>query len=188
MLSQRRLSHYPRPRVHHQSGRLLRQSVLIGSPKKTTDKLQRVRNVAARIVSNTCKYDQGLSHFRRCELHWLDVFDQVRFRVCAQVYKCLHNMTPGYLSTLCQSVSSVPGRRHLRSARRSELDFPHVNLATYGRRVFAYAGPTTWNSLPDSLKKITLTLQTFKRHLKTFYFLHTSTPTVFEVAYKNCAI
>ena len=53
----------------------------------------------------------------------------------------------------------------------TELDFPHVNLATYGGRAFAYAGPTSWNFLPDdSLKDINLTLQTFKRHLKTFLF------------------
>ena len=55
-------------------------------------------------------------------------------------------------------------------ARRGELDFPRVNLATYGGRAFAYAGPTSWNSLPDSLKNINLTLQTFKRHLNTFLF------------------
>jgi len=61
-------------------------------------------------------------------------------------------MAPGYLSTLCQLVSSVPGRRHLRSAGRGELDYPRVNQATYGGRAFAYAGPTSWNSLPDSLK------------------------------------
>jgi len=68
----------------------------------------------------------------------------------------------------------------------AELDFPRVNVATYGRRAFAYAGPTSWNSLPDSLKDINLTLQTFKRHLKTFiFFLHTSTFSAFEVSYKN---
>ena len=49
----------------------------------------------------------------------------------------------------------------------------HVLLAIYvryGGRAFAYAGPTSWNSLPDGLKNINLTLQTFKRHLKTFLF------------------
>jgi len=48
----------------------------------------------------------------------------------------------------------------------------HVSiwLATYGGRAFAYAGPTSWNSLPDSLNDINLTLQTFKRHLMTFLF------------------
>ena len=122
------------PGVRRQSGRLYCGSLLIGAPKKTTDKLQRVLNAAARIVSNTHKYHRGLSHFRRRELHWLHADDRVRFRVCVQVYKCLHNMAPGYLSTLCQPVSSVPGRRHLRSARRGELDFPRVTLATYGER------------------------------------------------------
>ena len=80
-------------------------------------------------------------------------------------------------------MSSVPGRRHLRSVHRGELDFPRVNLAAYGGRAFAYAGPTSWNSLPDSLKDISLTLQTFKRHLKTFLFFYTFS--AFEVCYKN---
>jgi len=40
-------------------------------------------------------------------------------------------MSPGYLSALCQPVSSVPGRRHLRSAGRGELDLPRVSLSTY---------------------------------------------------------
>jgi len=33
-----------------------------------------------------------------------------------------------------------------------------------------FCRPISWNSLPDSLKDINLTLQTFKRHLKTFLF------------------
>ena len=47
---------------------------------------------------------------------------------------------------------------------------PRVNLSTYGGRAFAYAGPTSWNSLPDNLKNVNLSLQSFKRHLKTFFF------------------
>ena len=43
-------------------------SLLIGAPRKTTDKLQRVLNSAARIVSNTRKFDRGLTHFRRSGL------------------------------------------------------------------------------------------------------------------------
>ena len=37
-------------------------SLLIGAPRKTTDKLQHVLNSAARIVSNTRKFDRGLTH------------------------------------------------------------------------------------------------------------------------------
>ena len=36
---------------------------------------------------------------------------------------------------------------------------------------FVY-GHTSWNSLPDGLNNVNLTLQTFKRHLKTFVFPH----------------
>jgi len=56
--------------------------LLAGAPKKTTDKLQRVLNAAAREVSNSGKYDRGLAHFRRHVLHWLDVADRIRFRLC----------------------------------------------------------------------------------------------------------
>ena len=93
-------------------------SLLIGAPRKTTYKLQRVLNSAARIVSNTRKFDRGLTHFRRSQLHWPDVVDRVRFRVCVQVFRCLHKMAPEYLSTYCQPVSGISGRRHLRSADR----------------------------------------------------------------------
>ena len=74
-----------------------------------TDKLQHVLNSAARIVSNTRKFDWGLNHFRRSQLHWLDVVDRVRFRVCVQVFRCLHKMAPEYLSTHCQPVSGISG-------------------------------------------------------------------------------
>ena len=64
--------------------------------------------------------------------------------------------------------------------------FPRVSLATYGGRAFAYAGPTSWNFLPDSLKDInlSLTLQTFKRHLKTFLFSERELTFTFAICYR----
>jgi len=99
-------------------------SLFVGTPKKTTDKLQRVLNAAVRLVSNTRKYDTGLTHIRRNVLHWLDVTDRVRFRVCVQMFKCLHGMAPDYLSILCacHPASRLPGRQNLRSANRGQLD------------------------------------------------------------------
>ena len=37
-------------------------------------------------------------------------------------------------------------------------------------RSFAYAGPSNWNSLPAHLRDNSLSLSSFKRHLKTFLF------------------
>jgi len=81
-------------------------SRLAGAPKKTTDKLQRVLNAAARVVSNRGKFDRGLTQFRRHTLHWLDVADRIRFRLCVQVYKCQHSMAPGYHTEDVRSVVS----------------------------------------------------------------------------------
>ena len=36
--------------------------LLAGAPKATTDKLQRLLNAAARLLSGTKKFDRGLSH------------------------------------------------------------------------------------------------------------------------------
>jgi len=42
----------------------------------------------------------------------------------------------------------------------------HFSSITY----YYFTSPTSWNSLPDNLKNVNLFLQTFKRHLKTFFF------------------
>jgi len=52
-------------------------AVLAGAPKSITNKLQRVLNAAARVVSGTRKYDRGLTTLIHAELHWLDVPDRV---------------------------------------------------------------------------------------------------------------
>ena len=49
-------------------------SLLFGS---VTDKLQRVLNAAARVVTNARKYDRGLHHTMRHHLHWLDMTDRI---------------------------------------------------------------------------------------------------------------
>jgi len=121
--------------------------LLAGAPKVVTDKLQRVMNSAARVVTNTRKFDHGLSHVRHEILHWLDVPERVTFKLCLSVYKCLHGMGPPYLSEMCLPILSLPGRRHLRSAIRGQLAIPRYRLTTAGRRAFSFAGPSAWNSL-----------------------------------------
>jgi len=61
--------------------------LLAGSPKTVIDKLHRVMNAAARIVSSTRKYDRGLTQLH-AELHWLDVADRVTtYKLGWMVYK-----------------------------------------------------------------------------------------------------
>ena len=67
-------------------------------------------------------------------------------------------------------VSNNEHRTRLRSAQNGDLVVPRVKLAKYGQRAFAFAGPSAWNDLPTQLKDYTLSLEAFKRGLKTHLF------------------
>jgi len=125
---------------------------------------QRVLNAAARVITNTRKFDRGLTSILHDDLHWLDLARRVLFKICVTVYKSLHGMVPKYLAELCRPISDVQGRSHLRFAARGLLLTPRYYLSMYRRRAFSYAGPSAWNSLPEHLRAPDLTLNSF-RHL-----------------------
>ena len=49
------------------------------------NKLQRVLNAAARVVTSTQKFDRGLGQILHDELNWLDVPDWVFFKLAVTV-------------------------------------------------------------------------------------------------------
>ena len=127
-------------------------------------------NSAAWVVSYTHKFHRGLTNIRRIDLHlqWLDVPERVTFRLCVMVYKCLHDMAPSYLS-----VPTYLQHRRTPSTALCDLRWPRCSkcrLSTYGRRAFFCACPAAWNSLPDRLKNSTLTIEQFRRLLKSFLY------------------
>jgi len=145
-------------------------AIFVGAPKNVTDKLQRVLNAAARIVSGTRKYDHGLTDLMHNELHWLDVPDRVKYKLCMLMYRCQHNQAPRYLMDHCSPVSDVVFRQRLRSASGQQLSVPRHWLSTYGRRAFSVAVPTVWNSQPDDLRDPECSGNIFRQSLKTFLF------------------
>ena len=147
-------------------------AVLAGTPKVTTDKLQRVMNAAARVVSDTRKFDEGLSQLLHEELHWLDVPQRIEYKLSVMVHRCRYGSAPQYLKECCTSVADVAGRQHLRSARRQLMDVPRYRRRTFGRRAFSVTGPTVWNSLSNTLREQS-DEDSFKRQLKTFLFSRT---------------
>jgi len=58
--------------------------------------------------------------------------------------------------------------RGLRSSSSKLLQVPHTNLR-FGSRSYRVSAPTTWNSIPISVRSCE-SLTTFRKHLKTFYF------------------
>jgi len=80
---------------------------------------------------------------------------------------------PGHQSTVetnaapihggsCMPISDVASRRHLHSARHHYLVVPRYSLSSHGRRAFAVASPTAWNSLSDDLRDPTLSTDNFR--------------------------
>ena len=69
--------------------------LLMGSTKDQVDKLQRVLNMAARVVKCIWKYDPIRVHL--FELHWLRVPQRIEFKVLTIVFKCLNNLALEYL-------------------------------------------------------------------------------------------
>jgi len=145
-------------------------AVLAGVPKARTNKLQRVLNAAARVVSGTHKFDRGLSRLLHTELHWLDVPERVVYKLGVMVFNCLHGQVPPYLVELCQPVAGVTSRQHLQSATQQLLVVQRHQLRSYARQAFCVAGPSVWNSLPDSLRNPIIGGNSFRKFLKTFLF------------------
>ena len=57
---------------------------------------------------------------------------------------------------------------HMASSNSSQI-VPRYRLNSFGRRCFAVAGPSTWNSLTDTLSNPALSLNIFRRQLKTLF-------------------
>ena len=109
-------------------------------------------NAAALILTQTKKYDSGLTRILHAELLWLDVSERIYFKLCIHVYKCLHGIESKYMMDLCRPVSAIEGSSHLLSAARGQLDIPRPKLPTYGRRAFPYAGHQDGTHCPTTLK------------------------------------
>jgi len=93
----------------------------------------------------------------------------VSYKLAVLAYRSLHGTAPQYLTSLT-SASEVTGRQYLRSAAQQKLIVPPCRRKTFGCRAFSVASPSVWNALPDSLRDPELTLDIFRRHLKTYFF------------------
>ena len=143
-------------------------SLLYGTSGANIDRIQRVQNSLARVVSN-CYHnrssDQPVSSAKLLNnLHWLPVKHRIDFKIATLTYKLLSSNQPTYLSEL---ISTYTPARDLRSGQQFKLNKPFVST-NFGARAFSVAAPTIWDSLPASVK-LSPSISSFKRHLKTYY-------------------
>src|SRR6218665_1952601 len=89
-----------------------------------------------------------ISHYMWDVLHWLPFSQRISYRIASLVWRYLSGWAPSYLRELCRPLSSLPGRRTLRSSAHGNLVVPFACSAAMQTRSFAVVGPTTWNGLP----------------------------------------
>ena len=73
-------------------------SLLNGVPGYKLKRVQRMQNIAARIVSR-CPYRDHITPVLE-SLHWLPVKSRILFKLLLLTYTCLNGLGPGYLSCL----------------------------------------------------------------------------------------
>lgn len=138
--------------------------ILAGLPIKTTKKLQRVLNGAARLIFRQPKRTNTTPLLQ--QLHWLPVRCRIKHKVLTLVYKCINGTGPQYLCDLLRPYRV--DRENLRSGNQQLLEVPYPENR-YSSRAFSYYGPKHWNQLPPNVRSAT-SVKLFRKRLKTHLF------------------
>ncbi len=139
-------------------------ALLANLPKCVISKLQKLQNVAARILTRT----RSINDIQQIliDIHWLPLPLRVQYKINLLTFKCLHDLGPAYLQSL---LSPYQQSMNLRSTDRELLKEHPFKLSTYGQRAFYVVAPKLWNELPTNLR-LTHDLSSFKSQLKTHLF------------------
>ena len=138
--------------------------LLAVGPKYLLKKLQSVLRTAARLVLQL-PYRASVSDIMRRQLQWLEMPDRVRFKLCTLVYRCLHGLTPHYLSDLC-TPATVHAQLRSSVILEQSLSIPRTKTRTLGPRGFYFASSAAWNALPVHLRDPDLSVNSFKTDSK----------------------
>ena len=139
-------------------------SLLASLPQSQYAKLQKLQNIAARILSRTRKFDHITPVL--IQLHWLPIPLRIHFKIILLTFKCVAGIGPSYLEDL---LSFYCPTRSLRSSSKCLLQTVPAKMATYGSRAFSIVAPQLWNSLPFNLRTAK-SVESFKIGLKTHLF------------------
>ena len=124
------------------------------------DKLQKLQNRAARIVTNSPYNASALPIIRK--LGWQTVNDLIVKETLKMVHKCTNDEAPSYLACLFDRLSETR-TRELRNTE-TDLRVPFLRT-TCGQKCFSFRGAKLWNGL-DANSKLTKNFKQFKSCLE----------------------
>ena len=138
-------------------------SLYVGLPKKQVARLQRVQNMAARLVTIRSR-SYSISEILG-SLHWLPVSKRIIYKMLLITYKTLYYSSPQYLYQILKYHTPA---RNLRSSSQFQLFTPKTNTS-WGDRAFVNVAPKMWNSIPLSIRQ-SPSVEVFKKKLKHYLF------------------
>ena len=138
-------------------------SLYTGLPKNQISRLQRIQNMAARLVTIRKRSD-SISPILK-SLHWLPVSKRIVYKILLITYKTLHYSSPRYLHQILKCHVPV---RNLRSASQLQLFVPKTNTS-WGDRAYANVAPKLWNGIPLQIRQ-SPSVDVFKKRLKSHLF------------------
>ena len=124
-------------------------------------RLQKVLNACMRFVYNLPYTASVTSYLKRS--HILPIKQRIQYKSCILMYQIVNNLSPDYLSPM--AFPDIGNRDNLRSGNDAlRMTLPNCE------KCIQYDMIMNWNELPYELR-CTDTLFSFKRRLKTHYFI-----------------
>ena len=120
-------------------------SLYNGISQANLNKIQRIQNTLARVVTNTSKFEHITPILKK--LHWLPIKQRIDYKLCLLTYKTLQIQQPTYLYN---SLSFPSHSLSTRSSDSSVLSIPYVRTSL-GKRAFSVIAPRT----PSRLTPVT---------------------------------
>ena len=144
-------------------------SILYNLPNNKIERLQRIQNQAARMLTRSPRRNHITPVLRR--LHWLRISDRIIFKILILTHKTFHGVAPVYLCELITKHEHATVR-----TRRAQdyflLSIPPISKTcgvSFFERSFLCATPTLWNKLSIDIRM--LEFDQFKSRVKTELYL-----------------
>ena len=143
-------------------------SLLYNVPTHKTDRMQRLQNQCARILTKSPRREHITPVLK--SLHLLKIQDIITYKILMFTYKSFYNIAPTYLCELISGRESSVNTRL--GSDQHQLIMPPISKDcsnTFLERSFIYAAPCEWNKLSECIR--TSTFDSFNKSVKTMLFI-----------------
>ena len=128
-------------------------TLLTNSTKLQLLQLDRIIKSTTRLIFNKRKFDRCSISSLMSSLNILTIDLRIKTRLTKLIHTVLYKNTPTYLTDLLHLKKCI---RPLRNSNSKLLTLPTINRKQHGGRAFRYMAASTWNNLPDEIRKSTI--------------------------------